>query len=277
MTDPKDADAEGADPGDADPGDTDTDGEAAPEPDIPPEIAAAWGLRQRAGKGPKPALNVGRIVSTAIQTAVKDGLAAVSMNRVAGELGTAAMSLYRHVSGKDELLMLMVDDAFGPPPADLPAAGEDWRSGLSRWAWTIRAREQEHPWAAQAPISGPPVTPNQVRWMERGLRCLGGTGLTGGEKASVILLVSGFVRTDTLLAAQVRAAMKHPEKVSILAGYSQLLRRLTDPERFPALTEILDEGVFDEEDDPDYDFIFGLERVLDGIEQLIDSRRPGAS
>lgn len=254
-----------------------SEGEPEREVEIPPEIAAAWGLRQRPGKGPKPALNVGRIVNAAIQTAVKDGLSAVSMNRVASELGTAAMSLYRHVSGKDELLTLMVDDAFGPPPADLPASGEDWRSALSRWAWLIRERQYEHLWAVHVPISGPPITPHQVRWMELGLRCLADTGLEGGEKLSTILLVSGFVRSDTLLAAQIGAAMKHKNNANILADYSGILRALTDPERFPALTEVLDEGVFDEEDEPDYDFTFGLERILDGIEQLIDSRRAAAS
>lgn len=255
--------------------DVESRGERTPRDgvEIPPEIAAAWGRRPRTSKGPKPTLTVGRIVSAAVHTAVHEGLSAVSMNRVAGELGTAVMSLYRHVSGKDELLTLMVDDALGPPPANLPAPGDSWRTGLSRWAREIRQRELAHPWAVQVPISGPPVTPNQVRWMERGLRCLADTGLDGGEKISTILLVSGFVRTDTLLTVQLEQAGKRAESPTIMAGYSQLLRELTDPERFPALTGVLDEGVFDEEDDPDYDFSFGLDRILDGIEALVEQRR----
>ena len=55
-----------------------------------------------------------------------------------------------------------------------------------------------------------------------------------------------------------------------------MLARLTDPERFPALHAVIAAGVFeDEPDDPDYDFTFGLERVLDGIETLIETRRTG--
>lgn len=246
--------------------------ERTEEPEIPANLAAAWGLRPRPGKGPKPALSVGRIVSAAIQTAVKDGLSAVSMNRVASELGTAAMSLYRHVSGKDELLSLMVDEAYGPPPADLPRPGEDWRSGLSRWAWSTRERQRAHLWAVNVPVSGPPITPNQVRWMEAGLQCLGDSGLDPEEKLGVILLVSGFIRNEVQLTAQLTAAMERSGKPEVLTGYAQLLRSLIDPERFPATLEVIDAGVLDADDGSDYDFEFGLERILDGIEKLIDAR-----
>ena len=61
----------------------------------------------------------------------------------------------------------------------------------------------------------------------------------------------------------------------MMGAYGRLLARLTDPERFPALHAVLTAGVFDEPDDGDFDFSFGLERVLDGIETLIDRRRTG--
>ena len=64
---------------------------------LPATIAAAWGLRARPGKGPKPGLSLERIVAAAIRVATADGLAAVSMSRVAAELGAATMSLYRYV------------------------------------------------------------------------------------------------------------------------------------------------------------------------------------
>ena len=98
---------------------------------LPDSIAAAWGVRERPHKGPKPALTLERIVAAAVRIADADGLDAVSMGRVAAELGAAAMSLYRHVSAKEELLTLMVDAAWGDAPAPL-ADTESWRSGLSR-------------------------------------------------------------------------------------------------------------------------------------------------
>ena len=78
------------------------------------------------------------------------------------------MSLYRYVAAKDELLALMVDAALGAPGAP-PDADEDWRAGLARWAWTYHDALRRHPWVLRVPISGPPVTPNQVAWLEDGL------------------------------------------------------------------------------------------------------------
>src|SRR5580704_16646129 len=83
---------------------------------IPDSIAAAWGVRERPHKGPKPALSLPRIVDAAVRIADAEGLDAVSMGRVAVKLGTAPMSLYRHVSAKEELLRLMVDAAWDEFP-----------------------------------------------------------------------------------------------------------------------------------------------------------------
>ena len=84
------------------------------------------------------------------------------MSRVARELGSAPMSLYRYVAAKDELLALMVDAVLGSPPR-ASAAGEGWRGGLSRWAWGYHAVLQRHPWVLRIPISGPAITPNRPR------------------------------------------------------------------------------------------------------------------
>ena len=107
---------------------------------LPGSVAAAWGVRERPHKGPKPGLSLGRIVEAAVRVADTEGLDAVSMGRVAAELGTAPMSLYRHVSAKEELLTMMVDAAWGRPrtgrcrtgrcPAR--AGGSDWPAGPGR-------------------------------------------------------------------------------------------------------------------------------------------------
>src|ERR1700754_2329643 len=96
------------------------------ETPFPASVEAAWGLTTRPAKGPKPALTLERIVTAAVHVAATDGLAAVSMSRVAAEGGATAMALYRYVGNKNELLALMVDAGLGSPP-DLAEPGPDWR------------------------------------------------------------------------------------------------------------------------------------------------------
>src|SRR5689334_22149881 len=73
-----------------------------------------WGPRERPSRGPKPGLTRDGIVRAAIGVADAEGLAAVSMQRVAAEVGFTTMALYRYVPGKNELVALMVDSAVGP-------------------------------------------------------------------------------------------------------------------------------------------------------------------
>ena len=248
-----------------------------PDSEIPNAVAAAWGVRERPHKGPKPALSLPRIVAAAVRIADTEGLAAVSMGRVAAELGAAPMSLYRHVSDKKELLTLMVDAAWGDSPGSL-APGENSRAGLSRWAWALRAGARRHPWLVRIPISGLPIMPREIAWFEDALACMHGTGLAEARKASVIMLLAGYVRnlaaTEADIAAVVQTSGLSPAEW--MASYPRMLRQLADPQRFPALTAFIAAGVFEAEDGPDDEFIFGLDRILDGIEALIQPRpRPG--
>jgi AcrR family transcriptional regulator len=233
--------------------------------EIPPVVELAWGLREVPVKGPKRALSIDRIVEAGIEIARTDGLAAVSMGRVAAAVESSPMALYRYVTGKDELVELMADAAIGPPPARVP--GETWREGLERWSRAQYAAAKANAWAIQAPISGPPALPNGVRWMERGLACLAGTRLDEGSKLSVILLLTGLVRFNVTLNADL-AAVEPPPK-EMLGAYGRLLSTLTTPAEFPAVNAVVDAGVFEEEDDPDWDFNFGLTRVLDGLAVLV--------
>ena len=126
------------------------------------------------------------------------------------------------------------------------------------------------------PISGPPVTPNQIGWLEDGLSALSDTGLSEPEKLSVILLVSGYVRNEATLAADIADAARAAGG-EVMPGWADLLLRVTDPERFPALHRALAAEAFGQDDDPDDEFVFGLARVLDGGEALIDARATSAA
>jgi AcrR family transcriptional regulator len=230
---------------------------------LPPSIELAWGLHPRPRRGPKPGLSLERIVAAGIKVALHEGLGVLSMGRVASELGVGTMSLYRYVTAKDELLTLMVDTAIGaPPPSD--GQEEGWRAGLTRWAIGVREAYRRHPWALRVPISGPPLGPNNVAWLEAGLGVLAATPLSEQEKVSTILLLSGFVRNEATLTADLIAGRAAEPALS----YGALLARLTDPAQFPAVHRVIAAGAFDEGDDPDAEFDYGLARILDGVEKL---------
>ena len=247
------------------------------ETGLPASIEAAWGRRARPSKGPRPGLSLERIVDAAVQVAAHDGLEAVSMSRVAAELDSSPMSLYRYVAAKDELLALMGDAVMADALADPSESDDGWRAGLSRWAWAYHAVLLRHPWVVRVPISAPPVTPNVTLWLERGLGTLRDTGLTEPEKLSLMLLVSGYVRNDAALAADIGAASAASgvSESQIMPRWGEVLARLTDPARFPALHAALASDAFAQDDDPDDEFAFGLERILDGIAALVAERDTG--
>jgi AcrR family transcriptional regulator len=236
---------------------------------LPGTIAAAWGLRERPGKGPKRGLSLPQIVSAGLAVAASDGLGAVSMSRVAAELGVGTMSLYRYVESKQELLDLMVDASVGAPP---PAPeGARWRDGLAAWARAELAVYRDHLWALQVPLAGPPAYPNSLSWLEQALHYLRATGLDEEQKMAVILLVSNYVRTHATMESQIDAAVRAAGITGeeAMAGYGQLLRALLDPRRFPELAAVAASGVMDKNDPWDENFDFGLDRILDGVDVLV--------
>lgn len=244
---------------------------------LPESIELAWGLRERPGKGPKRALTLKGIVEAAVRIGAAEGLEAVSMSRVAGELGVSAMALYRYVPSKNDLLALMMDEVMGAPPPLPDPAERGWRAALSDFAWTMRATLRRNPWLLRAPITGPPIMPNNVLWMEAGLRAMTAMDLSGAERIQVLLLLSNFVRSDVTLGHDLETAFRaaSTSEQEVLEGYGAMLGALTDAGRFPALHALLAEGVFAETGDPDDDFVFGLERLLDGLEALLARRTTG--
>jgi hypothetical protein len=174
------------------------------------------------------------------------------------------MSLYRYVAAKDELIALMIDTAYHPAPEPIMGA---WRESLTKWAWAELATLRAHPWVLRVPISGPPLMPTQLLWLESGLCALAETRLTPSDKMSAILLVTGYTRATATLAADIGIKWR-----DLMPNYSSTLRRLINPVNYPELTGILESGIFDKADPPDDEFIFGLDRILDGIETLVYER-----
>jgi AcrR family transcriptional regulator len=240
-----------------------------PDGGLSPEMAALWDNRARPRRGPKPAMSVEAIVAAAMTVADAEGLEAISMQRVAKELGYTTMSLYRYVSSKGVLLTLMLDAAIGGPPEVV--AGEDWRAALQRWAWAMLERLRKHPWSLQIPISGLQISPYRLAWLDCGLQMLAGTMLAEHDKAETLLLLSSYVMSEARLARDLQQeAASSAALGEAPQTFGQTLAPLIDPARYPALAKAIAAGVLD--DPVQYDDAiseFGLQRILDGIEVLM--------
>lgn len=228
-----------------------------------------WGTRQAPGRGRKPGRTVAEIVAAAIELADVDGLDGLSMRKVADALGTGTMSLYRYVRSKAELYELMADTAMGEgAPLDLTTGG--WRAGLERFAKASLDGYRRHPWLLRTSLTRGLMGPNQTAALESLLAALSGIGLTGGEQMAVVGLVSGYVRGAAQQLAD-DAMIEQRTGVSdeqFWGEFAPLLDGYLDAERFPHLAQLWRSPVFDDVDS----FAFGLRRVLDGIEALVESR-----
>lgn len=220
---------------------------------LPRALEALW--HEPTGSARSKGLSRERIVRVAVELADTEGLAALSMARLAERLGCGTMSLYRHVANKDELVMFMLAAAVGPPPS---VDARNWAAALMNWAIALWDVYHRHPWVLQAVAAGPPADPGQVAWLDAGLAALGRTGLPERDKLAAVMAILHFVRGAA--AVDIEAGRTEwPE-------YSTLLRRVLDPVRFPALAAALQDGVFDRTDnDPQADFRSGLSQLLDGI------------
>ncbi|MGW0353597.1 TetR/AcrR family transcriptional regulator [Nocardia nova] len=240
--------------------------------EVPDHLARLWRLPVDTKLGRPAALDVDRVVATAIHLVDRDGLAAATLPKIAAALGVTPMSLYRHIGSKDELLGLMSDAGMGAPP-ELPSGS--WRSMLRAWAFAQLERHRARPWLTELPITGPPSGPNTVAWMDAGLRALRDTVLDWPAKVGAIMVVSGYVREAFVTARQLEHAMAAADldPAGVLHDYSRNLRALVDRERLPDMAALLDSGLFDAiqpaEADPASDFTFGLDLVLDGVAATI--------
>ncbi|MFE5584369.1 TetR/AcrR family transcriptional regulator C-terminal domain-containing protein [Kitasatospora sp. NPDC056531] len=243
---------------------------------VAPGGAGASGARR--ARGGERDLTRERVVAMAIRVADAEGLTALSMRRVATDLGVATMSLYRHVPGKDELLRLMMDTVFREQPLpDSPAPG--WRAGLeevARLQWRIYRR---HPWLASTmSFTRPVLAPDAALHTERSMAALVGLGLSGEEMAQASVSLAAFtcglaIHFEREAQAEQDSGMSADEWMEQLDDEDHD-RLMSDPERFP-MFDALNRGP---EIDMSLDalFAFGLARMLDGVAALIEARRAGS-
>jgi AcrR family transcriptional regulator len=245
----------------------------AAELELPRGIALAWGVAANPQRGPNREMSVERIVEAAVEIADAEGLGAVSMAAVAARLGFTPMSLYRYVTAKDDLILLMQEEATGLPSEESLAAG-DWRTRLMALYREQVDRYMRHPWVLEIPITGSPATPNSAAWMDAGLAALADTPLSHEDRLAVLLLVTGAARwTGMVLAGYQRVEREGAlPDADITAREDALYRTLITADAYPHLRAAIDAGVFLDEGDP---FAFGLERGLDGVAAYMDAVATG--
>jgi AcrR family transcriptional regulator len=208
-----------------------------------------------------------RIVRVAIDIADAEGMAQVSMRRIATELGVATMSLYRYVAGKDELVLQMIDTAIGEEsfPATAP---EGWRAVLeqtARMEWTVFRR---HPWLAPAmSLTRPQLAPNALAITDRVLNALEGTGLGMEDRLYVHITLFSFVRGvatafEPEAEARRETGMTNDEWMDSQEEPLQELVSSGSPLLRTALQNDFDF-------DLDKLFEFGLTRMLDGLQAYL--------
>jgi DNA-binding transcriptional regulator YhcF (GntR family) len=154
-------------------------------PDPPP---------RRGGRAPDRELTTGRIVATALTVADAEGLDAVSMRRLAAELGVGPMSLYRHLSGREELEHLLVRAVLRTYPLPEPAPN-GWRAKLelvSRVQWRAYRR---HPWLPELiSLTRPLLIPEAMAHTEWSMQALDGLGLSLTECTREAITLASLVR-----------------------------------------------------------------------------------
>lgn len=240
-------------------------------------MALLWRTAQPPARGPERGLGVDRIVAAAVDLADADGLAALSMRRIADRLGVGTMSLYTYVPAKAELIDLMLDAVYGEV-AGAGAPGGGWRAALERVArenWDLCHR---HPWLPYVAVGRPLAGPNETAKYEYELSAVEGIGLTDVEMDAVVRLVLGHVHASVRAALE-KAQLERRTGLSHAQWwreYAPMLEQFFEPGAFPLAARVAEAvGVtFDAAFDPTHTFEFGLQRILDGVEARIRERGP---
>jgi AcrR family transcriptional regulator len=208
----------------------------------------------------RPALSRERVLEAAIGLADAGGIGALSMRRLAQELGVEAMSLYHHFANKDELLGAMLDAVYAE--MELPAIGPDWRADLRVCSIAARDVLLRHEWAT-ALIGRPTIMISraQFAWMNAVLGRLRAAGfsptLTHHAYHALDSHIVGFVLWVLPYRAIVRARPDFAAEVMAAYSFDEL----------PHLAEHIREHAEDRPGDVS-EFEFGLGLILDGLERL---------
>jgi AcrR family transcriptional regulator len=211
--------------------------------------------------GSRSPLSRERVLLAGIELADANGLEALTMRRLAQELGVEAMTLYYYVTKKDDLLSGMVDIVLNR--FAMPSPGDEWKSALRATAISAHDGLVAHRWAANLLFTSE-VRPGRLRYMEGILGCLRDAGFSAEMTHHAYHALDSHILGFTLWQVGITAASE--DLPDLAAGFLQAL----PADRYPRLAEHVEWHVADVPQDKS-EFEFGLDLILDGLERILTS------
>ena len=200
-------------------------------------------------------------LEVAVALADADGIASLTMRGLAQALGVEAMSLYHHVDNKDDILDGMVDIVFSE--IELPRAGTEWKAAMRRRAHAVRAALTRHAWAISLMESRTAPGPATLRHHDAVIGCLRRAGFSIEMTAHVYSALDSYIYGF----AHQQASLPFDTTEQSQVAADAILQELPADE-YPHLVELTTQHILRPGYDYAGEFEFGLELILDGLEQL---------
>ena len=213
----------------------------------------------------RPTLTRQTVVAKAISLADQSGIDALSMRQLAHALGVEAMSLYNHITNKDELIDGMVDSVIGeikPPRKDT----DDWKAEMCARAHAAHQMLVRHTWAAQLIASRINVGPNMLRYIDATVGCLLRAGF------SVPLADHAWNAMDSHIYGFTMLQQNFPLEPSEYASAAAQFLPMIPEELYPDMRMTAEEVISGRHSGIN-EFGFGLELILDGMERKLLARQ----
>jgi len=200
-----------------------------------------------------------RVLRAAVDLAHREGLGALTMRRLGAELDVEAMSLYKHVAGKEAILDGIVELVVGE--IEIPSEEADWKGAMRRRAVSARQVLGRHPWAIGLLESRSAMGPNVLRYLDTIIGSLRSAGFSPQDAAHAFWLLDSYVYGHVVQETSMRfgsAEERAESPESTLAP--------TSTSDYPHLVELMEHALVSRYS-IDAEFEFGLELVLDALEQ----------
>ena len=220
------------------------------------------------GRGRPRALTIDRVVEAAVDLADAEGLEAMTMRRLATDLGVRAMTLYTYVPSRAVLLDLMLDAVYARtsrPPLTGP-----WQERVRTVADGHRAILVAHPWMAAVSTARPPLGPGVFTTYEHELGAFEGSGLDDLTVDDALSCVLSFVRTSVREQVTAEAARGDQDDEAWWASAGPLLAQVVDPAAVPLASRIGSAAgeARGSAHDPEHAYRFGLDALILAFEAL---------
>jgi AcrR family transcriptional regulator len=201
-----------------------------------------------------------RVLQAAVTLADRDGVGALSMRRLAQELGVEAMSLYHHVANKDAILDGIVDVVFSE--IELPPGEVGWRAAMRRRAISAREVLRRHPWATGLMESRPTPGPANLRHHDAVLGILRNAGFSVELAAHAYSVLDSYIYGFALQESSL--PFHTPEETAEVA---ETIMAELPADAYPHLTEMVVEHALQPGYDYGNEYLFGLDLILDGLDR----------